>query len=320
MEDLPIHKLIVDSRSAGAQGIASNFQIQLPETLYLPHDACCYCTDVAISHTFRSIEGLAAIEGSNNIFYWFEQTYDQGTKLVLNRALLTSNNYNPSTLALELKTQMNAVSIFGSSYEVLYNVGTNSISITLNYQHPDPMFQDAVGFALINEDVLDNLDFQNFASTRLQQGPSSQPYSINWQIPQDCFGVLGNARNSSVNPPWYAIKADILNGSLSQTQTTGAIDVRHRTNLYLHSSALSNNRIVGPSGSRSVICRVPVTQLPGGVERREHSSHPLDFIPIGGRSLSVLDFSIRDSFNRLVTLHGGHVSFELIFSKTPPLV
>ena len=63
--DLPIHKLIVDSRSAGAQGIASNFQIQLPETLYLPHDACCYCTDVAISHTFRSIEGLAAIEGSN---------------------------------------------------------------------------------------------------------------------------------------------------------------------------------------------------------------------------------------------------------------
>ena len=315
-----MHKLIVDSRSAAAIGIAINFQVQLPETLYLPHDACCYCTDVAISHTFRSIEGLAAVESCNNHFFWFEQTYDQGTKLVLNRALLTSSNYSPTTLAQELKTQMNAASIFGSSYETVYNVGTNSISITLNYQHPNPMFQDAVTFALINEDVLDDPDFQSFASTRLQQGPQNLPYFITWQNPQDCFGVLGNARGSSVNQPWSAIKADLLNNSLSQTQTTGAIDVRHCTNLYLHSSALSNNRILGPSGSRSVICRIPITQLPGGVERREHSSHPLDFIPIGGRTLSVLDFSVRNSFNRLVTLNGGHVSFELIFAKTPPLV
>ena len=315
----PIHKLIVDSRTA-IVGTASDFQIELPETLYLPHNACAYCLDVAISHTFRSIEGHASVQGRNFRLYFFEQTYDSGSKLILNRATLTSNHYAPESLAQEIQIQMNAASIFGPHYAATYNAGTNSIDITLSYAHPIPVHQNSVAFALINEETFKDSDFRSYVSNRLVEGPLETPYATDFDNPEDCSGVLGFARGSSVNQPWPALKSNLANNLMSRTQTTGSIDVRHRANLYLHSSALCNNRIVGPAGSRSVFCRVPVTQLYGGVERREHSSHPLDYIPIGGRTLSVIDISVRDSFSNLVTLHGGHVSFELLFSKTPPLV
>ena len=317
MDELPIHKLIVDSRNA-ISGTASDFQVQMPEALYLPQDACCYCTDVTISHTFRSVEGDASVEGRNHYLYFFERTYANGTQLVLNRATLRSGHYSPSSLANEIESQMNAVSFFGAHYTATYNVTVNSIQIALSYVHPIPTYVNTVGFALINEDVLADHDFQSYVSGMLEEGPQGTPYVIDFRNPESCSGVLGLARGSSANVKWPALKLNLIN-TMSKTQTTGSIDVRHKTSLYLHSNSLSNNRIVGPAGSRSVICRIPVTQLYGGVERRAHSSHPLDFIPVGGRTLSVLDFQVRDSFGNIVTLHGGHVSLELVFSKTSPI-
>lgn len=317
--DLPIHKLIVDSRSAIA-GNASEFQIQLPETLYMPQDSCAYVCDVCISHTFRSIEDHTAVAGRNHFMYFFEQTYQNGTKLVLNRAALASGHYTPSSLAQELENAMNTTSIFGAHYTATYHVNTNSILISLSYAHPIPIHQNSVGFGLVNKDVFADSDFQSFVSGRLEEGQQGTPYFVDFQNADDCCGILGLARNSSANVPWATLKAKLLNNSLSQTQSTGSVDVRHRTSLYLHSSALSNNKIIGPAGSRTVLCKVPVVSLPGGVCRKEHNSHIMDYIPTGGRTLSVLDFSVRDSFGDIVDLQGGHTSFEIIFSKSQPLI
>ena len=49
--DLPFSNIIVDSRHA-ASGDAINFDITLPESLTLPPNAVCYCTDIAIPQLF----------------------------------------------------------------------------------------------------------------------------------------------------------------------------------------------------------------------------------------------------------------------------
>ena len=110
----------------------------------------------------------------------------------------------------------------------------------------------------------------------------------------------------------YAYDNAALTGSFPKTLLSGHIDVRSRHVLYLHSDALAGMRTIGPNGSRSVICRILVTTTFGGMLFNEHSSHPLDFIPVGGRILTQIDISVRDSFGEIVPLHGGHVSFELL--------
>ena len=51
--DLPFSKIIVDSRHADA-GTSSSFEISLPETLSLPHDAVADVCDLQVTNTFAS--------------------------------------------------------------------------------------------------------------------------------------------------------------------------------------------------------------------------------------------------------------------------
>ena len=115
----------------------------------------------------------------------------------------------------------------------------------------------------------------------------------------------------------YAFDNAVLAGSFPKTLRSGHIDVRTRYVLHLYSDALASMRTVGPNNSRSVICRLPVTTTFGGMRFKDHSSHHLDFIPVGGRTLTQIDVSVRDSYGQIVTLHGGHVSFKIIFAPEP---
>ena len=114
----------------------------------------------------------------------------------------------------------------------------------------------------------------------------------------------------------YAFDNPVLNGSFPVTLRSRHIDVRSRHVLYLHSDALAGMRTIGPNGSRSVISRVPVTTTFGEMLFKEHGHH-LDYVPVGGRTLTAIDVSVRDSFGEIVPLHGGRVSFELLFSPEP---
>ena len=103
MDELPVHKLIIDSRAADL-GIPSDFQVTLPETIHMPPDGCLYVTDVCISHTFRTVESHANVEGRNHFVYVLEQLWTNGVEtLRLNRATLASRSYSPEELATELQ-------------------------------------------------------------------------------------------------------------------------------------------------------------------------------------------------------------------------
>ena len=80
--DLPFSKIIVDSRHAAA-GTSSSFEVALPETLTLPHNAVCYVCDLQITNTFMN-----AYENMNT-FYWIENELSQN---VLNRVFLAKKN------------------------------------------------------------------------------------------------------------------------------------------------------------------------------------------------------------------------------------
>eukprot|EP00969_Alexandrium_andersonii_P336076 14854694-Alexandrium_andersonii.AAC.1 len=72
MDELPFHKVFVDSRAV-SMGTASRFEVSLPETLALPRDAVCYVADIAISHGFYSVDATGAIGGANHYVYFAEQ-------------------------------------------------------------------------------------------------------------------------------------------------------------------------------------------------------------------------------------------------------
>ena len=320
MEGLPFEKVIVDSRTASS-GNGTSFELTLPETLHLPADAVCYVTDIAVSHSFYTVEGSTSVGSKNHYLFFLERTYQSGDLTVLNRATLASKSYAPEELASEIETQMRAVSIFGSAYIVTYDAQTNAFTIALSYTHPDPLHVTYPGFFVINQDLLADEGFQAYAANRTLQGPSQTAYALNFRDPQDCLGLLGFSKGASGNTQWSQLQTT-LGGSpptLPTSQVTQAVDVRHRHVLYLHSNALSNLRVIGPAGSRSVIARIPVTSLFGGLVTRAHSGHPLDCVPCGSRTLRTLDFQLKDSFAQLVDLHGGHISFELLFAQKPLL-
>ena len=90
--DLPLTKIIVDSRHADA-GTSRSFEIALPGTLSLPHDAVCYVCDLQVTNTFSTVDP------SRNTFYWIG---NQSNQNVINRIFLDHKSYTPESLATEL--------------------------------------------------------------------------------------------------------------------------------------------------------------------------------------------------------------------------
>ena len=152
-------------------------------------------------------------------------------------------------------------------------------------------------------------------------GATQSAYSFNTSNLEDAGGLF--SLDTHVDNRFRAAELmATINSTGTSTQwpktaTTNEVDVRNIHTLYLHSNALSNFSAIGPAGSRSVIARLPVTGLSGSVLFKQHSGNMHDIIECSGKMLRVLDFSIRNSQNQIVDLHGGSLSFELVFAALP---
>ena len=94
MEGLPFEKAIIDSRTADS-GNGSSFEVTLPETLHLPMHAVCYVTDIAIAHSFLTVDGESLIGSRNHYLYFIERNWVNEDVVILNRATLSTNSYAP---------------------------------------------------------------------------------------------------------------------------------------------------------------------------------------------------------------------------------
>jgi hypothetical protein len=336
MEDerLAIRKIVVDSRTA-TQGTGSDFKVQLPETITLPKHFGCYVTDIQCVHSFRSVHGNTSVGARNHYFYFFERMVSafhpsENDFTILNRAVLSPGSYTPTELCAELQSQMNAVSFFGSSaYTVSYSSSLHNATISLSAAG-DSTYPNYHGFIPVSGNVLQDSTLSAYAATKTlintsgnayPLGATQIAYSFNTGNLEDAGGLF--SLDTHVDNGFRAaeLMATINNSGTStqwpKTYTTNEVDVRNIHTLYLHSNALSNFSAIGPAGSRSVIARLPVTGLSGSVLFKQHSGNPHDIIDCSGKMLRVLDFSIRNSQNQIVDLHGGSLSFELVFAPLP---
>ena len=145
--DLPISKLIVDSRHADA-GTSESFEVSLPETSSLPQHAVCYVCDLQVTNTFTTVDT------PNNQFYWLENGFIvSGT--IMNRITLASQNYDPDSLAEELQAKMNAASVFNPdpNYTVTFDRNKN----VMNFSRSGTLDRT---FFLVNDDLLRNETFR----------------------------------------------------------------------------------------------------------------------------------------------------------------
>ena len=298
MDQLPFTQIIVDSRHAAA-GTSSSFEISLPETLSLPHDAVCYVCDLQVTNTFSTVDP------SKNTFYWIENESNQN---VINRIFLDHKSYTPESLATELEGKLNNSSILqpNPGYHVVFDEERGSLRFTRT--------GDATkSFFLVNDDLLQQLASTDFVFQTYDNG--TQSWTMNFANPKSAMSLLGFGPRSSENQLMPALLA--LGNSLGNYHYSGALDLRANHCIYLHSPTLTNYKVLGPASSRSCIARVAVNSAYGSILVHQHSGHPLDYIPCGGNTLKTLQFSLRNANNQPVDMRGGHVSFSIIFNAAP---
>ena len=179
-------------------------------------------------------------------FYPSENDYT-----VLNRAQLTPGSYTPTELCVELQTQMNAQSFFGSSaYTVTYSTTLHNATITLTAAG-DSTFTNYHGFIPVSGRVLTDSAIQTYASVRQLTNssgnayPSATPtaYAINYGDPESAGELF--SMDYSEDPGFRAVSLLLtLNAhgtgtTFPKSYTSGEVDVRNVHTLYVHSNALT---------------------------------------------------------------------------------
>ena len=99
---LPFKKIYIDSRWSTSDSIdASNFKVELPQTMLCPDNTVFFISDICIPHTWQTIE-----QGYNEKLYVTTLNVTTYNSYILT---LTSGNYNPTTFANELQNKLRTI-------------------------------------------------------------------------------------------------------------------------------------------------------------------------------------------------------------------
>ena len=299
--ELPF-KICVDSRAL-TRGHASDFEYSLPETISLDHDTVMYVNTASVTNTFSATG--TQIGAKNHYVYFFEKLF--GSTTVFNRAVLQERAYEATELAPSLQTALNAASWFGDDlYTCQYNETRQHIEISRPVDGSRTFF-------IPSNDLMENPAFQ---AQTIPLTAGSVPYTVNWSNLQSAHDLLGLGKGTTSNLDMPAL-LQLLASQLYSVQATGAVDCRPVHNVYITSNALSHNNVIGIRGSRTTVIKIPVLGLAGDIIHRAHSGHAFDYVNVGNRTLSTLDFQIRDSHGNVRDLRGEACSLELLFCARP---
>jgi hypothetical protein len=118
---LPIKKIYVDSKYKTRDSISNaNFKILLPTTMYMPDNTVFYIDDVAIPHSWHTVEDF-----NSKLYLNIIVSANGRDQHILE---LTKQVYNGLTLANEISNKITAI---GYDPTVLYNSSTQTISISI---------------------------------------------------------------------------------------------------------------------------------------------------------------------------------------------
>ena len=265
---LPIKKIYVDSRFSTPDSVSNtNFRIQLNRTVSLPKHTVFYIENFVCSHSFYTIE--TGINDSlymkiNNNFYIIK---------------IQTANYNGTTFAAQLQTQLNAIS---SIFTVVFNVNQNNLTISCTNPNTFCIYTDA--------DLATKI-----ANT--WTGPSYTASS-----PHSCNDILNS--NFTISPQFNS----------TNPYTSGALEMLAFRNLYLTSPNLSSYSTMGARGEMNIIKKIPVSSDFGYLIIDSFTSTH-DWLDGSNLTLNSLEFVLKDVKGNVIPLHGSHVSFSIVFSK-----
>ena len=294
---LPCKKIFVDSRNKTSDSLSSsNFKIDLGNTLDVPENTIFYITDVAIPHSWKSVEA------HNDKLYVQVSTVSTNPSTKANECQivqLSHGNYNTSTLAAEIKTKLDAAFNSSSFPSPVFNVTANLIenNITISPIHSNMHFK-----VLTQADLKTGLSdiIINLAGGAWSGGWVGASYDA--ANPQDINDIIGNN--------------DGRGGFHSQAApfVSGSIDLHSTKNVYLSSSNLGNFSTLGCNGERTIIKKIPVIANPNEVIF-DGSSSGSDYLDCSRCTLRTLQFALKDYNGNEINLHGGSISFSIIFDK-----
>ena len=95
--------------------------------------------------------------------------------------------------------------------------------------------------------------------------------------------------------------------------TSGMLDLLTIRNIFISSPNLGSFSTMGARGESNIIKKVPVSSDFGYMIIDSFTS-PHDFLDCSRLTLGTIEFHLRDVNGRYVPLHGGHVSFSIVFS------
>jgi len=94
---------------------------------------------------------------------------------------------------------------------------------------------------------------------------------------------------------------------------SGMLDLLTVRNIYISSPNLGSFSTMGARGESNIIKKVPCTSDFGFLIIDTFTS-PHDFLDCSKLTLNTLEFVLRDVKGTILPLHGGHVSFSIVFN------
>ena len=193
---------------------------------------------------------------------------------------LTAANYNGTTFAAHLQTKLNTISAI---FAVVFNINQNNITITCTNPNVFQIFTDK--------------DLATFVNNTW----TGSSYSAS--TPFSCNDILNS---TFTNSPQF---------NSTSSYTSGSLEMLAFRNLYLTSPNLSSFTTMGARGEANIIKKIPVSSDFGYLIIDSYTSNH-DWLDCSNLTLNNLEFVLKDVKGNVIPLHGSHVSFSIVFSKT----
>ena len=280
-------RIYIDSRYRTPESAsASDFTIELNESIQLPRNSKVRLHDIAVPYSWRTVE-----ENLNQEI-WLEERTGAPNQWVKRVLRVIPGQYDGRSLATALQTLLNT----DSAWNLLSNGGLTA-PYTVTYSEQIGSIRIALASGAVGTSVL------------WADGPikALQPAAaLAW--------TGGNAKDPRTFNRNLRIDANVTIGAGTTPFTSQFVDLISIKDLYVHSTSLGNLSNVGPRiGDRSCLCKVAVTAGYGYLIHSDGSSW--EFAECNtGQLVKRLSFTLQDATGAIVPLHGCEWSFALTFS------
>ena len=216
--------------------------------------------------------------GLNDAIYLYYQSPDAAVPPSVSVAIIPPNNYIGTALASKVQELLGKQD---NTFTVTYDSNNHCITIGLTTV---------------------NAKFQILADDALTAHASVLPLiNVNPNSPNSWNDIIGNSTASST---LY---------SVGNPYTSGMLDLLSIRNIFISSPNLGSFSTMGARGESNIIKKVPVSSDFGYLIVDSFTS-PHDFLDCSKLTLGTIEFSLRDVKGNYIPLHGGHVSFSIVFS------